>query len=73
MATTAFINRFDEAIKFAIKDAIAQLTKAAIKEAQEKIESDILKDIDKIALNLAKEYSVQDMGTHLVIHVKKGL
>ena len=64
---------FQRAIECEIKERLNEAVKKAIEAAKNKIEEEILADVDKIALKLAKEYSVQDMGTHILIHVKKDL
>ncbi len=76
MATTTHINlieHLERAIQDAIKTRIAEVSEEALKEATAKIESAVRSEIDKIALSLAKDYSVMDMRTHLQIHIKKGI
>ncbi len=76
MATATNINlieHLERAIQDAIKNRIAEVSEEALKKAIAEIESSVRSEIDKIALSLAKDYSVMDNITHLSIHVRKNM
>lgn len=55
----------------AIKDKITSIAIEEEKEAMKRINKRISESLDALALSVAAEYSFQDMGNHLVIHIKK--
>lgn len=73
MTNTSFKSVFEGAIEFAIKDRLNKVAAQEIEAAKKRVEEAVLSEIDKIALRLARDYSVADMGNHLSIHVKKSL
>lgn len=56
-----------------IKAQINDVASKAIEEAIDNITKEVGKSVDSIALRLVKEYSIQDMGTHILIHVRKSI
>ena len=40
-------------------------------DAAEKLRKEVASEVDKLALSIMKEYSIRDMGTHIIIEVKK--
>lgn len=71
--STTFQGRLDEAIMSAVRTRIKIIVEEESAKAITQIHKKIAESVDSITLNILKNYSIQDIGTHLTIHVKKDI
>jgi len=73
MTKTTDLDLFIKAINFGVKKAAEEICEEEIARAKKRIEDRLRQEIDKIALNLCSEYSVERMGTDIRITIRKQL
>jgi len=61
-----------EEITTTVERRAETLREAAIKEAVEKFEKELRRDVGNIAIDLSRFFSVQQLREELVIHVRMG-
>ncbi len=72
-SNTTDLNLISKAIEYGVKAKISEIVEAQIKDAQDEIAFKLRGEIDKIALSLCSEYSVERCGTDITIVVRKAI
>lgn len=62
---------FESLLEMAIAEEVDRIIEGEIEIAKQKVTNAIRHSVDKIALQIASSYSVERMGTDIVIRVKK--